>query len=270
MLQRSAGFAVLVRAVSRIRQKTHPRTDGKPLRNHLLQPVKSAAANKKNVARVNLQHLLVGVLAAALRRHIGDAAFNDFQQFLLDAFARHIPGDGAVDAFLPGNFVQLVNIDNPLLGAGNVPIGRLDEAQQNVLYVLADVPRFRKGGGVANRKRNFQSAGEGLRQQRFAGTGRPQQQDIGLLHFHILRGGPVADALEVVINGHGQRLFSLFLADYIGVQTGVDFPRHQRTGTLLRRRRLLRPFRPVAAPRLIFACPGLPPPFAPMLGQVVG
>ena len=84
----------------------------------------------------------MGVLASALGRHVGGAALNDFQEFLLDALAGNVAGDGGIGALFAGDFVHFVNVDDALFGAGDVPVGGLDQAEQDVFYILADVAGF--------------------------------------------------------------------------------------------------------------------------------
>ena len=62
----------------------------------LLQAGEGAAADEQDVGGVDLQELLLRMLAAALRRHGGDGAFHDLQQRLLHALARHVAGDRGV------------------------------------------------------------------------------------------------------------------------------------------------------------------------------
>jgi hypothetical protein len=52
-----------------------------------------------------------GMLAAALRRHRGDRAFDQLQQRLLHAFARNVAGDGRV-VRLARDLVDLVDVDD--------------------------------------------------------------------------------------------------------------------------------------------------------------
>jgi hypothetical protein len=61
--------------------------------NDLLQAIERAAADEQDVGRVDLQEVLVRVLATALRRHAGHRAFDQLQQGLLHPFARDIAGD---------------------------------------------------------------------------------------------------------------------------------------------------------------------------------
>ena len=55
--------------------------------NHLFQPGKSATATEKDVGRIDLQKILIRVLAAALRRHRCHGALDQLEQRLLHAFA---------------------------------------------------------------------------------------------------------------------------------------------------------------------------------------
>ena len=64
-----------------------------PLGDDLLQPLERATADEEDVARVDLDVFLMRVLAAALRRHIGDRALDDLEQRLLHALAGDIAGD---------------------------------------------------------------------------------------------------------------------------------------------------------------------------------
>src|SRR5207249_3035702 len=76
----------------------------------LVEADKRAAADKENVRRVDLEELLVRMLAAPLRRHIRDRAFEDLQERLLDAFTRHVARDRRV-LVLAADLVDFVDIN---------------------------------------------------------------------------------------------------------------------------------------------------------------
>ncbi len=65
-------------------------------------------------------------------------ALQDLQQGLLHALARHVAGDRRVLA-LARDLVDLVDVDDPGLGLLDVVVGGLDQLEQDVLDVLADV-----------------------------------------------------------------------------------------------------------------------------------
>src|SRR5207237_6315054 len=64
--------------------------------NDVVQPDEGAAADEQDVGRIDLDVLLLGVLAAALRRHVADGPFEHLQQRLLHALAGDVAGDADV------------------------------------------------------------------------------------------------------------------------------------------------------------------------------
>src|ERR1700694_5415624 len=101
-----------------------------------LQAVEDAAADEQDVGRVDLEELLVGMLAAALRWNVGDVALQDLEQRLLHAFSRHVTRDRRV-VRLARDLVDLVDVDDPALSAADVEVGGLYQPEQDVLHVLA-------------------------------------------------------------------------------------------------------------------------------------
>ena len=85
-----------------------------PALDNILQADESAAADKEDIRRIDLQKLLMRMLAPALRRHAGNRSLQNFQQRLLHTLTRDISGDRGALA-LSGNLVDLVNIDNACL-----------------------------------------------------------------------------------------------------------------------------------------------------------
>src|ERR1700693_1453774 len=76
-----------------------PETDRPPadaLLDDLLQPVERAATDEQDVGGVDLDEIVVRVLAAALRRNVGHRALEDLEQGLLHALAADIAGDRRV------------------------------------------------------------------------------------------------------------------------------------------------------------------------------
>ena len=62
-------------------------------------------------------------------------------------------------------------------------------------------------------------------QERLAGAGRPEQQDVRLIDFDVGAFGAQRQPLVVAVNGHGQNLLGVILADDVIVQMGDDFAR---------------------------------------------
>ena len=145
----------------------------------LVEADERAAADEEDVGRVDLEELLVRMLAAALRRHVGDRAFEDLQQRLLHALARDVAGDRRV-LVLAADLVDLVDVDDALLALLDVAAGRLQQLEDDVLDVLADVARLGQRRRVDDREGDREQLGERLREQRLAGAGRADQQDVRL------------------------------------------------------------------------------------------
>src|SRR5204863_543605 len=90
--------------------------------DRLVEADERAAAYKEDIGRIDLEELLVRVLATALRRHVGNGPFQDLQQRLLDALARDVAGDRRV-LVLAADLVDFVDVDDSLLALFDVATG---------------------------------------------------------------------------------------------------------------------------------------------------
>ena len=140
-----------------------------PLADDLVDVHERAAADEQDVARVHLDVLLLGMLAAALRRDVGHGAFEHLEQRLLHAFAGDVAGDRDVLAGL-ADLVDFVDVEHAALGRLEVEIGRVQQLEQQVLDVLAHVAGFGQRGGVADGERHVEDPGQGAGQQRLAAS----------------------------------------------------------------------------------------------------
>ena len=128
-----------------------------------------------------------------------------FEQGLLHAFAGHVAGDADVLAGL-GDLVDFVDVDDAALGRLDVEVGGVQQLQQQVLDVLADVAGLGQRGGVADGERHVEDLGQRPGQQRLAAAGRADQQDVALVDLDVAVALVAeAEALVVVVHGHGQR-----------------------------------------------------------------
>ncbi len=192
----------------------------------LLQAREGAAADEQHVGGVDLQELLLRVLAAALRGHRGDGAFHDLQEGLLHALARDVAGDRGV-VRLAADLVDLVDVDDAALRALDVVVGGLQQLQDDVLDVLADVAGLGQRGGVGHRERHVDDSGQGLRQQRLADPGGADQQDVGLGQLDVVVLLGVAEALVVIVDSNRQDLLGVVLPDHVIVEHFADFARRR-------------------------------------------
>jgi hypothetical protein len=132
---------------------------------------------------------------------------------LLHALAGDVTRNRRVLA-LAGDLVDLVDIDDARFGALDIVVGGLDEFEQDVLDILADVASFCERGGVGYRKGDIQHPCQSLRQKRLATSGRAKEHDVGLgeLNIAFLM---VADLypLVVVVDRDGKNLLGRLLTD---------------------------------------------------------
>ena len=154
-------------------------------RDDLLQAGEGAAAHEQDVGGVDLQELLLGMLAAALRRHRGDGAFHDLEQRLLHALAGNVAGDRGVVG-LAADLVDFVDIDDAALGPLDIVVGRLQQLEDDVLDVLADIAGLGECGRVGHGEGHVEDARQRLRQQRLARPGGADQQDVRLGEFDVV------------------------------------------------------------------------------------
>ncbi len=201
------------------------------LGDDLLEAGESTGDDEQHVGRVDLDELLVRMLAAALRGNGGDRALENLQQRLLHALARDVAGDRRVLG-LAGDLVDLVDVDDAGLGALDVVVRGLDELEQDVLDVFTDVAGLGEGRGIRYRERHVEALGEGLGEIGLAAAGRADQQDVRLRDLDVVddrigRGDGVAGAhaLVVVVDRDRQRPLRGFLADDVLLEEGVDLAR---------------------------------------------
>ena len=162
------------------------------------------------------------MLAAALGRDRRDRPLHDLEQRLLHALARDVAGDRRIVG-LARDLVDLVDVDNATLRPLDVVVGVLQELQDDVLNVLADIAGLGEGRGVGHREGHVENAGQRLGQQRLAAAGRPDQQDVGLGELHVVVLGGVVEALVVVVHRNREHALSVVLAYDVGVEDGADF-----------------------------------------------
>ena len=61
--------------------------------DHVIESHKGTTADEQDLAGIDLDAVLVGMLAAALGGNVGHGAFQHLQQGLLDTFSRDVAGD---------------------------------------------------------------------------------------------------------------------------------------------------------------------------------
>ncbi len=160
-------------------------------------------------------------MKSALRRHVGDGALEDLQQSLLNALTADITSDRRV-VRLARDLVDLVDVDDSALGAADVEVGRLDQAQKDVLDILAHIARLGEAGRVRDCEGDVEDLRQRLREVGLATAGRPDQQHVRLRQLDVADRLGRGDPLVVVVDLDGEHLLGAILADHILVERGAD------------------------------------------------
>ena len=190
--------------------------------DELFDSGKGTTANEQHVGGIDLDELLMRVLAAALWRNSSCRAFEDLQQCLLNSLTRYVTGDRRVFA-LACDLVDLVDVDDAGFGLLDVVISGLQKLEKDIFDVLADVASFGQCRCISDRKRNVQHAGERLGEQRLAAAGRADEQNVRLGQLYLVV--EIVAELHtsiVVVDRYGEDLLRVFLTDDVGVQELVD------------------------------------------------
>jgi glycerol-3-phosphate dehydrogenase len=188
-----------------------------PLLHDLVQPHEGPAANEEDVGGVHLVVLPLHPLGVEVHHR----PFQHLEQGLLDALPGDVASIGGVHDAL-GDLVGLVDVHDTLLRLLLIEVGVLQEAHDDILHVLPHIARLGDGRGVGNGEGDLKDLGEGLGQEGLSGAGGADEQNVALLQLHALDGLLGVDALVVIVNGHGEGLLGLLLADHIVIQCPLD------------------------------------------------
>src|SRR5437868_4612716 len=123
--------------------------------HQILQPDKGAAADEQDVSGIDLKKFLLRMLAAAFGRYTRHRALDDLEQCLLHAFTRDVTGDRWI-VTLARDLVDLVDIYDATLAALDIVIGILQQRQDDVLDVFANVAGLGQRGGIRDGERDLE------------------------------------------------------------------------------------------------------------------
>ena len=126
---------------------------------------------------------------------------------------------------LAADLVDLVDIDDAALGALDIVVGRLQQLEDDVLDILADIAGFGERRRIRHGEGHIEDARQRLRQQRLAGAGRPDQQDVGLRELDIVVLGLMVEPLVVIVNGDREHLLGVILTDHVVIENLADLLR---------------------------------------------
>ena len=156
-----------------------------------------------------------------------DRALDQLQERLLHAFARHVARDRRVVA-LARDLVDLVDVDDAALRLLDVVVALLQQLLDDVLDVLADVARFGERRRVGDHERDVEQPRQRLREQRLAGAGGADQQDVRLRELDLVVLAAGLQPLVVVVDGDREDLLRRVLADHVLVEDLADLVRRRQ------------------------------------------
>jgi hypothetical protein len=212
----------------------------RPTRNHLVEPHEGPTAYEQDVGRVHLHVFLLRVFLGSAWSYADFGAFQDLEKPLLNPFPRDISGCRWILA-LSRNLIDLIDVNDALLGPFHIVIGSGQEVLHNRLHILAHVARFGQGGGVSHGKRDLQEPRQRLRQQRLPRAGWTDEKNVGLLHLDRFFAVAQPNALVVIVHRNREHLLRVLLANHVGIQEALD--RGRRRNALFRARAVvLKPF----------------------------
>ena len=121
----------------------------------------------------------------------------------------------------------------------DVVVGRLEQLEDDVLDVLADVAGLGQGGRVGHGEWHVEDPRQSLGEQSLAAAGRADQQDVRLGELDLVAGlRAVGEALVMVVDRDREDALGAVLADHIIVEDLADLRRSRDAVASLDQRRL--------------------------------
>ena len=122
-----------------------------------------------------------------------------------------------------GDLVHFVDIDDAALGRLDVEVGGVEQLEEQVLDIFADVAGLGEGGGVADGEGDIEDLGQGAGEQGLAAAGRADQEDVALIDFDV-GVAFIADAepFVVVMDSDGEDFLGAVLADHVLIDFFLD------------------------------------------------
>ena len=154
------------------------------LADYLVESDKSTAADEEDVRGVDLDVLLVRMLAATFRRDTANRTFKNLEKRLLNALARDVARDRHIVG-LRRDLVYFVDVDYAALRKLDVAVGVLEKVSNEVFDVFANISRLREHRRVADGERNAEHLRKRPREKRLARSRRPDKEDVRLLDLNI-------------------------------------------------------------------------------------
>ena len=160
-----------------------------------------------------------------------------FSKRLLDALARDVAGDRGI-VRLAADLVDLVDIDDAALRPLDIIVGGLEQLQDDVLDILADIAGLGQRRRVGHGEGHVEDPRQRLREQGLAAAGRPDEQDVRLGELDVGALGAVGEALVMIVDRDREHALGVGLADHIIVEHVADLGRRRHAVAGLHQRGL--------------------------------
>ena len=181
------------------------------------------ADDEQDVLRVDLDGRGLRMFALAVGRELDDVAFEHFEEGLLYAFMTRVGRDGVVGTGLSRNLVELIEVDDAVLGFLDVLVGSVIEVADGDFDIGADEAGFCEARGIRDGERHVEEFREVREQGRFAAAGRAEHDDVRFLDFRaIVTRVAVFHAFVVVVDGDGQDFLRAVLIDDVLIEVLLD------------------------------------------------
>ena len=137
---------------------------------------------------------------------------------------------------LARDLVDLVDVDDAALRLLDVVVGGLQQVDDDVLDVLADVAGLGQGGGVGDGEGHVEDAASVWASSVLPEPVGPSSRMFDFCSSTSSSADLGVDALVVVVDGDGEDLLGPLLADHVLVEDGLDLGRlgHRRQAVALR------------------------------------
>ena len=163
------------------------------------------------------------MLALAARRELDDVALEHLEESLLDALVARVGRDGVVGTGLAGDLVELIEVDDAVLGLLDVLVGRVVEVADGDFDIGADEAGLREARGIRDGEWHVEELREVGEQRRLAAAGRAEHDDVRLLNLRaIVVRVAVLHALVVVVDGDGEDFLRAVLVDDVLIEVLLD------------------------------------------------
>ena len=180
-------------------------------------------ARTRRAAALHLHHRLHLAEQVGLAVE-GDIGFlHELEQVDLHAAAGDI---AAGEVLRGGDLVDLVDVDDAVLGQLDIAIGRLHEVAHEVLDIAADIAGLGKLRRVGLHERHADELGDAAHEVGFADAGGAEEDDVLLGVVALAQLGAVealAHVVVVVADGDGEDLLGVVLFDDEAVEVVADF-----------------------------------------------